>query len=310
MKIIEATGKTVDVAIANGLSELGLSKNDLDKVEIKTLSQGGLFRKAKVEISYQESFSDAGKEFLEKTLKLMNFDFTVNVAEDKETIKYEFTGEKGGDIIGYRGEVLDSLQFLVTSLDSYRNCKKRVVLDCENYREKRAETLKKLAVRLAAKAVASKRRVELEPMNSYERRILHAVLSDNPDVRTESFGKEPRRAVVIIPNDEKPYKGRNDKNSKNSKSGAKGKKDFSKNDKYRGGNGHKNSGSGEAGGKRGFTPSGERKTAEKKKEAAAPTAASLYNNVRSFGYNNKRIPTLKAKDFEEYNSSSGETEEK
>ncbi len=283
MKTIEATGKTVDVAIANGLEELGLSKTDIDKVEIKTLSQGGLFKKAKVEISYNEPFSVAGKEFLEKTLKLMEFDFEVKASEDKNTVKFELVGEKGGNVIGYRGEVLDSLQYLVTSIDAYRNCKKRVVIDCENYREKRAETLKKLALRLAAKAVASKRRIELEPMNSYERRILHSVLSDSEDVKTESVGKEPRRAVVIIPNNEKPFKSKSGKttskkadyNKDKSNKKRDGKKNFDKDKKS------------------------ENIKTETKKEPIVPSAASLYNNVRSFGYSNKRIPTLKAKDYED-----------
>ena len=112
--------------------------------------------------------------------------------------------------------MLDALQTLAGAVANIGNDEyKRVVVDCENYRAKREETLKDLANKLALKAVKTGRKVTLEPMNPFERRVIHSTLSENEEVKTESQGNEPNRYVVIIPNNLKSYS--NDKNNRQKK---------------------------------------------------------------------------------------------
>ena len=122
----------------------------------------------------------------------------VEVTETEESINVNLVGDSTGVLIGRRGETLDALQYLTSlvvnkDLDEY----KRVVLDTENYRAKREETLIKLANRIAGKVAKTGKRVVLEPMNPYERRVLHATLQDNAKVETVSEGEEPYRRVII-----------------------------------------------------------------------------------------------------------------
>ena len=119
-------------------------------------------------------------------------------------------------LIGYRGEVLDSIQFLASAV--YNNDKdeyQRIVVDCENYRAKREQTLNSLSNRLAQKAIRTGRKVRLEPMNPFERRIIHSAIAKISGVKTESEGKEPNRYVVIIPEDYDPSKDRKSFKGKN-----------------------------------------------------------------------------------------------
>jgi len=139
------------------------------------------------------------QDFLENVTKLMKLDVDVESSSDKEgNIKVNIHGDTLGILIGRRGETLDALQYL-TSLnvnhgqDSYT----RVTLDTENYRAKREESLKRLANRMANRAVKTGRKVVMEPMNPYERRILHSALQQNTAVTTHSEGDEPNRHVVI-----------------------------------------------------------------------------------------------------------------
>ena len=118
--------------------------------------------------------------------------------ETGEQLRMQMTGEGMSLLIGRRGETLDALQYL-TSLNINRGREEylRVSIDTENYRAKREEALRKLAIRMAGRAKKSGRRVALEPMNPYERRILHSALQDDPDVTTHSEGEEPYRRVII-----------------------------------------------------------------------------------------------------------------
>ena len=121
-------------------------------------------------------------------------------------------------IIGRRGEIIDSIQTLAGAVaNTGRRDYKRVVVDCGNYREEREETLKRVAQKLAAKAVKSGKRMRLEPMNPYERRIIHSALAENDEVTTKSEGSEPSRYVVIMPKNRKPYhkNERGDRGGKN-----------------------------------------------------------------------------------------------
>jgi spoIIIJ-associated protein len=203
-KTIEKTGRTVDEAVKNSLDELNVTR---DKVDIEVLDQGskGLFgllgsKLAKVRVTVKYDYTYEAKTFLRNVLNAMDIKAEINTEETQDGIKITLRGPNMGILIGHRGETLDSLQYLV-SLVINKDCSgsqyKRVVLDTENYRQKREETLKRLAQRLAQNAKATNKSIVLEPMNPYERRIIHAALQDNPYVKTRSEGEEPFRKVVI-----------------------------------------------------------------------------------------------------------------
>ena len=138
------------------------------------------------------------KAFLAGLTERMGVPVEIALQESEEQLRMQMTGEGMSLLIGRRGETLDALQYL-TSLNINRGREEylRVSIDTENYRAKREEALRKLAVRMAGRAKKSGRRVALEPMNPYERRILHSALQDDPDVTTHSEGEEPYRRVII-----------------------------------------------------------------------------------------------------------------
>ena len=137
-------------------------------------------------------------EFLSGLTDRMGVPVEIQLMETAEQLRMQMAGENMSLLIGRRGETLDALQYL-TSLNINRGRDEylRVNIDTENYRAKREEALRKLAVRMAGRAKKSGRRVALEPMNPYERRILHSALQDDPDVTTHSEGEEPYRRVII-----------------------------------------------------------------------------------------------------------------
>ena len=128
----------------------------------------------------------------------MGLNLNFHAKEGKDLVYLEMDGKDSGTIIGKRGQTLDAIQYL-TSLVVNRNSEKyiKVVIDAENYRAKRQKTLEQLANRLAAKVIKTKKYVRLEPMNPYERKIIHATLQKNPDIITRSEGEEPYRRVII-----------------------------------------------------------------------------------------------------------------
>ncbi len=204
------TGKTVEEAIEEGLSQLGLSR---EEVEIEVLEEGKkkIFGavKAKVKITKKQTDGARAVEFIDGLMAILGINAVSEVVEDGEKIEINITSTDSSKVIGRHGEVLDAVQCLAGAVSNIgREVYKKVVVDCENYREGREKTLVELANRLAAKAVARARRVTLEPMNPYERRVIHSTLAENPDVKTISSGKEPARFIVIIPNNEKPYEPR------------------------------------------------------------------------------------------------------
>lgn len=217
MKYTEFTGKTVEEAIENGLSELGLTKENAD---IRVLEEGKkkLFGsiKARVEIAPMEESETVVNEkepnkknltdgertivFLEGLFELLNVTACTELVSEGEKIEINVTAANTTPIIGKRGETLDAVQTLAGAVaNTGRDEYKRVVVDCENYRENREATLKKLAENLAQKATRLGKKIKLEPMNPYERRIIHSALSEIDGVKTESEGKEPNRYIVVIP---------------------------------------------------------------------------------------------------------------
>ena len=136
--------------------------------------------------------------FLREVTSEMGIDLDFEVKENKDLIYVEITGKDTGTIIGKRGQTLDAIQYLASIVaNKDRNDYVRVIMDAENYRAKRERTLQNLANRLAGKVERSGRSVTLEPMNPYERKVIHSTLQDHPYVQTRSEGKEPYRRVII-----------------------------------------------------------------------------------------------------------------
>lgn len=203
MKIIEMTGRTVEEAIKNALNELKLTE---DKVEVEVLEEGskGLFkligaRPARIRVKVKRDYIYEAKNFLRDVLNTMGIKAEIRISEEEDTVKISLTGPDMGILIGYRGETLDSLQYLVSLVvnKGHETTYKRVVLDTENYRSKREETLKRLAQKVAGTVRRTGKLIRLEPMNPYERRIIHSALQEDRYVKTHSEGDEPYRRVVI-----------------------------------------------------------------------------------------------------------------
>ncbi|HKL94645.1 MAG TPA: RNA-binding cell elongation regulator Jag/EloR [Clostridia bacterium] len=197
-KTIEIKATTVELAIEEGLLELGAK---IEEVEVEILSKGGLFQKAVIKMSTIESMAEKAEKFVGGVLKYMNLDADAKAVEDKDSITINIAGKDSGAIIGYRGEALDAIQYLTLTVLNHddKDRYKKVVVNSENYREKREETLIGLANRLAEKAYQYCKKVVLEPMNPYERRIIHSSLQNSEIAETTSEGEEPNRHVVIIP---------------------------------------------------------------------------------------------------------------
>ncbi len=157
------------------------------------------------------------KKFLGDIFSAMNLDVSIDAKMEDETISIDLSGENMGIVIGKRGDTLDSLQYLTSLVVNQRSDDYiKVSIDTENYREKRTEALLALSARLADKVAKTGKKFTLEPMNPYERRIIHSTLQDSETVTTYSVGSEPYRKVVIAPKNAKPYKkgGYKKRNSK------------------------------------------------------------------------------------------------
>lgn len=282
---IEVTAKTVDDAVIEAGMKLGVSIENMDYEVIEKESSGflGLNKKpAKIRAKQKDEEAETIKEiikeavkeaaevkevketkevntepakaFLDKVFAAMEVkaEVTVSYDEEEKTMNIDIAGEDMGVLIGKRGQTLDSLQYLVSLVvnkDSESYIK--VKLDTENYRERRKETLENLAKNIASKVRRTGHSVALEPMNPYERRIIHSVLQNHKYVETHSEGEEPYRKVIVTL--------------------KKGVRDYG-NDKYYGRSGY---GKGRNGGnynRGGYTKSGYRKY-EKKENAGTETAA-------------------------------------
>ncbi len=198
------TAKTVEEALTLAAKELGTSVDALEYTVLEEPKKG-LFgigsAPAKIQASYALTGIELAVAFVETTLKNMHIDATVTVSDTELGKKIDVTGEAAGVLIGHHGETLDSFQHLANLAANRTQNKKtpvpKISVDIESYRAKREETLRALARRMAHKVVKFKRSVMLEPMNPYERRIIHAELQNFPGVNTNSIGSENNRKVVI-----------------------------------------------------------------------------------------------------------------
>lgn len=203
MDWVEFTAKTVDDALTEALIKLQTTSDNVEYEVIEKESNGilGLFsRPAKIRVRVKNSIQNVAKNFLAKLLKAMHVQAKIDIEFDEEegVVQIDLSGDDMGVLIGKRGQTLDSIQYLTNLVvnkesDNYL----KVKLDTENYRERRRETLENLAKNLAYKVKRIRKQVALEPMNPYERRIIHSALQHDKYVETHSEGEEPYRKVVI-----------------------------------------------------------------------------------------------------------------
>ena len=202
MKTVEKSAKTKDEAISLALEELGVSIDDVNVEVIEEGSKGFLGfgnKDASVKVTYAPNLEKRAKEFLSGLFEKMNeSNIKIDTQLTDDVLKIELSGDDMGIVIGKRGETLDALQHL-TSLAVNRGDESfaKVSLDTENYRKKRVEALESLAHKLAEKVKRTRRNTTLEPMNAYERRIIHSALQDDEYVTTYSVGQGINRKVVI-----------------------------------------------------------------------------------------------------------------
>jgi spoIIIJ-associated protein len=203
MDFIQVTGKTVDDALTEGLVKLGTTS---DKVEYEVVEKGsagflGIGSKpAVIKIRKKSTLEDVIRGFLSDVFAAMNMEVEILIhqEEDSQVVDVELKGDDMGVLIGKRGQTLDSLQYL-TNLAVNRQSEEyvKIKLDTEDYRRRREETLVNLAKNIAYKVKRTKHPVSLEPMNPFERRVIHSALQNDKYVSTHSEGDEPYRHVVV-----------------------------------------------------------------------------------------------------------------
>ena len=238
---LEATGKNVELAIQNGLLECGLTR---EEVQVKVIEEGGLFKKAKVELVWGEETPEEkpeeklepaaeqeekaeeivaekaapasapvkpkrvvdtsrlekrGVEFLLGLAQLVDKSATADCSARENEITFSIKGENLGKLIGYHGENLQALQLLLSGIKLRSEGPVRLYLDINGYKANRNQSLVDLANKTAEQAIKIERNIHLDPMNAYERRIIHTTLQDREDVTTESTGEGEKRHVVVKP---------------------------------------------------------------------------------------------------------------
>lgn len=203
MKQVTATGQTVDEAVKSALAQLQATK---DRAEVSIIDEGkkGIFgfgsRPAVVKVTVKLDPIEEAKKFLVDVSEKMGVKVEIEVLREGKQVQFILSGEKIALLIGKRGQTLNSLQYLTQLvINRYSEQYLNVLLDAENYRARRNETLVQLAERLAHKAVRTGQKVALEPMPSYERKVIHTALMENHRIKTYSDGVEPNRHIVIAP---------------------------------------------------------------------------------------------------------------
>ncbi len=201
-KSIIKEAKNSEEAIRLACEELGIDRND---AEIEIISEGnkGLLgfignKNAIVKVTKKPGLEEMVHQFLEPIFKKMDIEADINIAQEEGQMTVRLSGDDIGIIIGRRGETLDALQYLLSLVINRKvSGYVRVILDVADYRQKREETLVRLANRVADKVIRTRKNLSLEPMNPYERRIIHSTLQNHKYVDTQSIGEEPNRKVVV-----------------------------------------------------------------------------------------------------------------
>ena len=194
MDMIEVSAKTVSDAITEACQKLGVTSDKLDYQVVEEGSSGFLG------IGAKPAVEEVARVFLNDVFQAMNMEVAIDIKynEEEKSMDIELSGNEMGVLIGKRGQTLDSLQYLVSLVVNKESEEYiHVKVDTENYRQRRKETLENLAKNIAYKVKRTKRSISLEPMNPYERRIIHSALQNDKYVTTHSEGEEPFRRVVV-----------------------------------------------------------------------------------------------------------------
>ena len=222
-KYIDVTAKTIEDALAEALKTLEMDRDSVS-VEILEKPRSGFLgigaTPAKIRVSYEYSAATKVTEFLTELFDKMNVQAKIDITSEEEgKLNVVLSGGEMGLIIGRRGENLDALQYITNlAVNKNEDERVRVTIDTENYREKREESLERLAKRVADKVARYGRNVSLEPMPPSERRIIHACLQNYKGVTTCSTGTEPQRRVIVAPAGAQPKKdGAQNRKEKESK---------------------------------------------------------------------------------------------
>lgn len=203
MEFIEVTAKTVDDAITEALVQLGATSDQIEYEVIEKGSSGFLgFNSKPAKIKARKKFTpeDIIRDFLTKVFEAMHMEVEIIIkqSDEENVFDVELKGDDMGVLIGKRGQTLDSLQYLTNlAINKHSDEYYKVKIDTEDYRKRRKETLENLAKNIAYKVKRTKRPVSLEPMNPFERRIIHSALQNDRYVTTHSEGDEPYRHVVV-----------------------------------------------------------------------------------------------------------------
>lgn len=208
-KRTEIKGKSVAEAKERALIELGLDEEAVEFVSVEEAAKGFLgigSKDATVVVEVKDVVSAAAKKFLSELFAAMNIEIEIYTKLEDNMLSVELVGSDLGIVIGKRGDTLDSIQYLTSlAVNAISDDYIKVTIDAENYRQKRHDSLIALSNRLAQKVERTGRKHTLEPMNPYERRIIHSNLQSNDKVTTFSVGEEPYRKVVISPKNPRPY---------------------------------------------------------------------------------------------------------
>ena len=201
IRYIETTGKTKEEAIEKAAAELKVNPSDL---EIELIEEGtkGFFgfgaKDFRIKASVIDNYEKRINDFLRDIFKVLDIDAEILIKKSGDTAKVKIMGDSAGQLIGRRGESLDALQLLLgLAVNKAHTEYVKVLLDIEDYREKREQSLIRYANKMARTAAKQRKNIKLEPMNPYERRIVHSALQNDTYVTTYSEGEDPYRKVVI-----------------------------------------------------------------------------------------------------------------
>ncbi|MCL2365605.1 MAG: protein jag [Oscillospiraceae bacterium] len=203
LRSIEVSGKTEEEAIESALGQLGLHRDDVSVEIIEQAKTGFLGLKSspaivKVMYEVKENRAEKVEHFLMGILERMDVDARAEVTDNEDSINVVLVGKDPGALIGRRGETLDAIQHLTNyAINKGASGRVRINIDAENYRHRRNETLENLASRTAGKVMKYRRNMTLEPMNAYERHIIHSALQSYENISTYSVGSEPNRRIVV-----------------------------------------------------------------------------------------------------------------
>ena len=214
VEVKEFRGKTIDDAITAASVELGVTSDKLKYEVVEKGSSGflGIFgaKDAVIRINMEKSIEEKTKDFCDDMFSAMKIETNVDIKlnDQKNVMDIELSGPNMGVLIGKRGQTLDAIQYLISLFVNKESEEYiRVKVDTENYRERRKATLEKLAKKIAGSVKRTRRPISLEPMNPYERRVIHSALQNDKFVITKSEGEEPYRKVVVMLKKERKYQG-------------------------------------------------------------------------------------------------------